>query len=47
MRARDRQIDNPFSKDMQITAIRAAELSVIGWSGPQRHTNCSIPRPDL
>jgi uncharacterized protein len=44
IRARDRQIDNPFSKDMQVTALRErGGIWATGSSAPHPHTRSSIP----
>ena len=46
IRARDRQVDNPFCKDMQIMAIAPrAATSAIGSRARWRRTGCSIQVP--
>ena len=45
--ARDREIDNPFTKDVQLTAIRGARALPRrpARSGSRRRTRCSTRRP--
>ena len=44
--ARDREMDNPFSKDLQVMAIRnARRRAASGWPAPRRRTRSWTRRP--
>ena len=43
--ARDREIDNPFTKDLQVMAIRDAHrYGVTNWRAPPPRTRSWTPR---
>ena len=45
--ARDREMDNPYTKDLQVTAIHGARryLRRPADRASRRRTGCSTPRP--